>query len=126
MALRLPQAVESCRSLLVWMVPVIEAFPRARKFTFGDRLVTALLDVLEALVEAAYSKRPGTPLARANRRLAVARLLWRTALDMKMVDPRRHRHAAELMVELGKQIGGWQRYEGRCDEAAGQAVAEGR
>lgn len=61
MAPRSPQTVESCRALIAWMLPVIEAFPRARRFTFDDRLVTALLDVP---VEATYTKRPPRPSAR--------------------------------------------------------------
>ena len=74
-----PQAVQICHELLLWLIPQLDKFPRSRRFTLGERLETALLEVLERLVEAAYSqanaKRP--MLASANRRLEMARHLWR-------------------------------------------------
>ena len=50
-----PQAVQSCHDLLLWLIPQLDKLPRSRRFTLGDRLERILLDVLEKLVEAAYS-----------------------------------------------------------------------
>jgi len=41
---------------LLWLIPLLDTFPRARRFTLGERLESTLLDVLERLVEAAYSR----------------------------------------------------------------------
>ena len=51
-----PRAVEDCHALLRWVIPHLDKFPRQRRFTLGDRIETALLDVLESLVAAAYSR----------------------------------------------------------------------
>lgn len=51
-----PRAIQACHELLVWLIPQLDLFPRARRFTLGERLETGLLRVLEALVEAAYSR----------------------------------------------------------------------
>ena len=51
-----PKAIEDCHELLLWMIPQIDKFPRNHRFTLGDRIETGLLDVLEALVSAAYRR----------------------------------------------------------------------
>jgi len=102
-----PKAIEDCHALLAWMLPQLDKFPRARRFTLGSRIEDGLLFVLEKLVEAAYSKAKAAPLRAANLRLEVVRHLWRLAYEAKAVAHRSWAHGAKLMVELGRQIGGW-------------------
>lgn len=71
-----PQAVERCHELLVWLIPLLDHFPRARRFTLGERLESGLLEVLESLLDAAYRRDKQAALARANRRLVPQRLLY--------------------------------------------------
>ncbi len=59
MTASVPQAVQLCHELLLWMIPQLDKFPRVRRFTLGERLENALLEVLELLVEAAYTKQVG-------------------------------------------------------------------
>jgi hypothetical protein len=33
-----PQAVQSCHELLLWLVPQLDKFPRTRRFTLGEQL----------------------------------------------------------------------------------------
>ena len=40
--------------LTLWIIQKVEKFPRAHRFTVGDRLVQEALDLLLLLVEAAY------------------------------------------------------------------------
>ncbi len=63
-----PKAVSACHELLKWLIPQLDKFPRLRRFTLGERLEQALLEVLELLVEAAYTRHkqpaaPGEPAA---------------------------------------------------------------
>ena len=62
MAASVPQAVQSCHDLLLWLIPQLDKFPRSRRFTLGERLEAGLLDVLELLVDAAYSRNKETSL----------------------------------------------------------------
>ena len=78
-----PKAIEDCHSLLVWMLPHLDKFRRARRFTLGSRIENGLLFVLEKRVETAYSKAKGEPLRTANLRLEVVRHLWRLAYEAK-------------------------------------------
>ena len=113
MAASVPQAVQSCHELLLWLIPQLDKFPRSRRFTLGERIETALLDVLELLVEAAYTRNKESPLRRANLRLEVVRHLWRLAYELKSVAIRQYEHGAKLMDELGRQVGGWLRSTGQ-------------
>ena len=103
-----PQAVDACHGLL-WLVPQLDKFPRTRRFTLGARLEQAVLEVLEALIEAAYSRSKREPLRRANLRLAVGRHLWRAAYELQVVPHRQYQHGARLIDDLGRQIGAWLR-----------------
>jgi hypothetical protein len=68
-----------------------------------------LLDVLELLVEAAYTRNKEAPLQRANVRLEVVRHLWQLARELRVVAIRQYEHGARLLDDLGRQIGGWLR-----------------
>lgn len=41
-----PAAVQQCHDLLHWMIPLLDNFPRNRRFTLGERLESGLLDIL--------------------------------------------------------------------------------
>jgi len=60
-----PQAVQSCHDLLAWLIPYLNNFSRVRRFTLGERLESSLLNVLETLVEAAYTSNKCNALTRA-------------------------------------------------------------
>jgi hypothetical protein len=109
MASSVPQAVQSCHDLLLWLIPQLDKFPRTRRFTLGERVEGGLLEVLELLVEAAYSRNKDIPLRRANLQLEVVRHLWRLAHELKVMATRQYEHGAKLLDNLGRQIGGWLR-----------------
>jgi hypothetical protein len=77
-----PQAVQSCHELLQWLIPQLDKFPRSRRFTLGERIEAGLLEVLELLVEAAYTRNKDTSLRRANLKLEVVRPLWRIGIPI--------------------------------------------
>jgi hypothetical protein len=104
-----PGAVQACHELLAWVIPLLDQFPRNRRFTLGERIETGLLEILEHLVAAAYAREKSDLLARANRRLSVNRHLWRLALELKVIGMKRYEHGARLMDDLGRQIGAWLR-----------------
>lgn len=115
-------ALEKHYAFLLWLVPALEQFPRGQKFLLGDRMQTAALTVLEALVEATYTRRPDAALARANLELEKLRLLFRLAHDLKLLDHRRYEHAARSLDEVGRMVGGWRKaLSARDGEALDQA-----
>ncbi len=104
-----PKAVQDCHNLLLWLIPHLDQFPRLRRFTLGERIENQVLEVLDYLVTAAWSRNKAPLLAHANRRLEVARHLWRLAYELEVIPLRRFEHGARLMDEIGRQIGGWQK-----------------
>lgn len=109
---KLPKAVQDCHELLEWLIPHLDKFPRLRRFTLGERIETGLLEVLERLIEAAYSRDKVRVLKQANLRLDVVRHLWRLAYRLHVIPVNRYDHGAGRMEALGRQIGGWRRAEG--------------
>jgi hypothetical protein len=59
-------ALEAHYRFLMWLAPTLEKFPRSHKFTIGDRIEVLALDVLEALIEATYSRDRSQQLRCAN------------------------------------------------------------
>jgi len=102
-----PQVVESCHQLLLWIIPQINKLPRQHRFTLGERLESALIEVLELLVDAAYSSRKRHLLNQANRRIAVCRHLWRLCLELKVIPMGRYEHGSRLIDGIGGQVGNW-------------------
>jgi hypothetical protein len=100
-------AVEAHYQFLLWLVPTVDRFPKAQKFVFGDRILNLALEVLEFLVEAAFTKDRKAHLARANLGIDKLRFLLRMSADFRFLDRRRYEHAARLLDEVGRLIGGW-------------------
>ncbi|MGD0961395.1 MAG: hypothetical protein ABSB19_16420 [Methylomonas sp.] len=40
---QLPVAIQDCHQLLVWIIPQLDQFPRARRFTLGEKLELLLM-----------------------------------------------------------------------------------
>lgn len=102
-------AIESTYQLLLWLIPVLEGFPRSQKFQLADRMQSCALDVLDLLIEAAYSKEKASYLRRANLALEKLRISVRLSKDLRHIDFKKYEHAARLIDTIGRQVGGWLR-----------------
>ncbi len=60
---------------LLWLVRAVEQFPRRQKFLLGDGMQASALQVLESLIEAYYTCRRESHLARANLEMEKLRFL---------------------------------------------------
>lgn len=106
-ARRTGPALEAHQQFLLWLVPAIEKFPRSQKFLLGDRIQATALDVLEALIEATYTRDRRAQLLRANLGLEKLRHFSRIAVELRYFDPRRYEHAARELDGIGRLIGAW-------------------
>lgn len=106
-ARRTGPAVEAHFQLLNWLMQTVERFPKSQRFLLGDRIQSTALDVLEALIEATYSRDRRAHLMRANLGLEKLRFFFRLAFEQKHLDVRRYEHAARAIDEVGRLIGGW-------------------
>jgi len=108
-ARRTGPAHEAHYRFLTWLIPTVERFPRSQKFLLGDRIQTTALNVLEALIEATYMRERKGHLRQANLGIEKLRFLIRLAFEMRYLDQRRFEHAARVLDETGRLIGGWQK-----------------
>ncbi len=99
--------LEKTYQFMLWLIPTVDKFPRAQKFLLGDRIQSSALDVLEGLVEAAYTKGREPILVRVNLGLEKLRYLFRLAKDLHYLDLRRYEFAARALDEIGRMVGGW-------------------
>ena len=100
-------ALEAHYQFLLWLVPAVDGFPRRQKFLLGDRIQRTALDVLEALVEATYTKRRDPHLTQANLGIEKLRFLFRLAWDLRHLDTRRYEYAARSLDDIGRKVGAW-------------------
>jgi hypothetical protein len=49
-------AITKLYDLLLWMIPKLEKFPKSQKFLLAGRIENLMLDILDLLIEAAYSR----------------------------------------------------------------------
>lgn len=108
-ARRTGPALEAHYRFLLWLIPAVDKFPRSQKFLLGDRIQTTALDVLEALIDATYTRDRQARLAQANLGVEKLRFLFRLATGLRLLDIRRQEHAARQLDEIGRMIGGWRK-----------------
>jgi hypothetical protein len=92
---------------MLWYFRRVERFPRSQRFVVGDRIEVLLLDVLDMLIEARYSRAPAEHLQRANLGVERLRYLTRLSMDLQLLTRRQYAFAAEGLDEVGRQVGGW-------------------
>ncbi len=68
------------------------------------------MEILELLVEAAYSQSKMELLKAANLKLEKLRYLIRLAKDLRAINIKAYGHAAKLIDGVGRSIGGWLKY----------------
>ena len=97
--------------LISWLLQVSNHFPRARRHDFTQRLLDAAFDLRERLEEANLRRGEARRerLARADEALAKMRLYLRLASRLGWLSAGQHGHAAELIAEIGRLLGGWQK-----------------
>ncbi len=72
-----------------------------------------MLDILELLINAAYSKKKSETLRQANLKLEMLRYLIRLSKDLKFINIKSYNYSAQSINDIGISIGGWLRYTAR-------------
>lgn len=96
--------------LLLWIIPVLEKFPRSQRFLLGERIETALLDTMELIIQAVYTKNKTAFLKEANLKIEKLRHLIRLSKDLQFLSIRRYEFVSKGLNEIGAEVGGWIKY----------------
>ncbi len=84
----MPKEVDAITKLydfILWIIPKLEKYPRTQKFILADRIEALMLDILDLLIEAAYTKRKQELLMSANLNLEKLRYLIRLSKDLQLL-----------------------------------------
>ena len=110
--------IQQMYDLILWYVPLLNRLPREQKFLLGDRVIAGLYDSLDELIQARYATEKLSRLEKLNGRLDVMRFQTRLLKDFALIDARRYEHAAKLIDEIGRSLGGWIGQQKRLSIAA--------
>jgi hypothetical protein len=95
---------------LLWLIPLTLKFPKSQRFLLAERLSGMALDFYDLILDAALQPDgQGESLEAADRTLTKIRLYVRLSYDVKCISLGQLEHAARLMDEIGRLIGGWKR-----------------
>lgn len=88
--------------------------PKAERFTVYERSENAILDVVECILEAGYSKAADKALVleQASVKLNTLRFFVRLLKDTHALDLKKYATLQEMIDEIGRMLGGWIRSAG--------------
>ncbi|MGQ0602366.1 MAG: diversity-generating retroelement protein Avd [Anaerolineales bacterium] len=95
--------------LVAWLIPLTVKFPRQQRFVMAAALQHEALRFQELLIEAAHQRLPTTHLIAADSELDKLRTHLRLCRDLQLISLGQYQHAARMLVEVGKLLGGWQK-----------------
>ena len=90
-----------------WIFDRVESFPKLARFTVGERVIGATVDVLEGIVMAQYATEKRALLVEANLRLQALRVLLRLCMERKHLSFRQYEHVSGELEHCGRMLGGW-------------------
>ena len=102
-----------------WLLSVTNHFPRSQRLVITKRLLDAALDFQEHLLEAVHSslRRRPSKLDQADCELDKVRFYLRMAARKQWLNEGQYEHAARMVSELGRLLGGWKKGNQRSDTA---------
>ncbi len=88
--------------------------PKTERFTIYERTENAMLDVIELILEAGYSKaaQKSVVLEHASVKLNITRFLVRLLKETRAIDTKKYATLQEMIDEIGRMLGGWIRSTG--------------
>jgi four helix bundle protein len=92
---------------IAWLIPLTIKFPRSQRFVMAASLQREAIHFQELLIEASHQKEKNELLVSADAELDKVRTHIRLSLEMGLIQPGQYEHAARLMTEIGKLLGGW-------------------
>ncbi|MGA7936833.1 MAG: diversity-generating retroelement protein Avd, partial [Kovacikia sp.] len=99
--------IQKTYDLIKWYVPILNRLPRDHRFLLGNRIITGLYDLLEALITARYQREKRMQLEALNSKLDLLRHQTRLLLDFELMPVHRYEYAGQLINAIGTDLGGW-------------------
>lgn len=97
---------------LKWLLPHTVKFPKAQRFLLAKRIEDAALIFHERIVRAGRGGGSVGDLKKADIELTKLRVYLRLAMEMQLLSFGQYEHAARMVDEIGRLLGGWARRRG--------------
>jgi hypothetical protein len=94
---------------VAWLIPLTIKFPRQQRFVMAGALQRETLRFQELLIEAAHARQPHGTLIAADAELDKLRTHLRLSRDLQLISMGQYEHAARMLTEVGRLLGGWQK-----------------
>ena len=104
-----PVALDKAYALTLWLIAKTSAYPRAHRFSLGDRIYSQSLDLAGALTQATFSRDKSRALETASDRVNSLRILLRLSKDLRLVSFDAYTYATGQLDEIGRMVGGWRK-----------------
>ena len=101
------KVIQRTYDLVRWSCQHTARFPRSHRFVLGERLERRLYTLLEALIQARYTRERRDLLRQANLHLEVLRFQFRLAHDLQCLRTSSYGFASELIQQIGAMVGSW-------------------
>lgn len=92
---------------LGWVLDITEKFPKRIRFTLCSRIDNLALDIIEKIIEAAYTQNKIDFLKSANLKVEKLRVLMRICYEKGYLSTRSYEYAIKELYETGRMLGGW-------------------
>ncbi len=93
--------------LIRWLIPMTVKFPRSQRFVLAEAVQRTALRFQERLIEAARADNPVPFLHQADTDLIKLRFYLRLCRDLELMSIGQYGHAARMVAEVGRLLGGW-------------------
>jgi len=94
----------------LWLEYVIH-FPKLHRYTFGAKIHSLFLDILELVFTAIYlpKEQKSCQLVKAVSKLDLLKFFLQLAWEAKMLDNNKYLALSACLIEIGRMLGGWQK-----------------
>jgi hypothetical protein len=94
-------------AMLRWLIPMTIKFPRSQRFVLAEAVQRTALRFQERLIEATKADDRRARLRQADTELTKLRFYLRRCKDMELMSVKQYGHAARMVNEIGRLLGGW-------------------
>ncbi len=101
-------AFQKSYDFTIWLVPILNKFPKSQRFTLAQQIENALINLLKFLQNGVLlqGQKRLTNWQEASRELDEIRLFVRIAKDLRFLSIKQYGLCAEKINEIGKYLSG--------------------
>ncbi|TSC86738.1 MAG: S23 ribosomal protein [Microgenomates group bacterium Gr01-1014_7] len=87
----------------------LTSFPKAKRYTLGQKIDQTIIDIIELVIMAGYLPREQKlpSLQKVSIKLDLLKIFLRLSIDTKCIDNNKYQQILLQTLEIGRMLGGW-------------------